>query len=68
MFIYATATRRTIMRFVEIFVISFIIGGLNYLITAPEFLNLFPVVLVPFVTAGIAGLLKALRERNETKI
>jgi len=64
MFIYATATRRTIMRFLEIFVI----GGLSYLAAAPEFLNLFPAALVPFVTAGIAGLLKALRERNETKI
>jgi hypothetical protein len=59
-FFYGSAVKRTIMRFLEIFIIS---GGVG-LLSSPEFQVLF--------SAGIIGIieavLKALREYQSSKV
>ena len=57
--IYNTATKRIVMRFVEIFVVTGVIG----LLSSQEFQALLPAAVVGIV----AAVLKALREWQDSK-
>ncbi len=57
--IYNTATKRIVMRFVEIFVVTGVIG----LLSSQEFQSLLPAAVVGIV----AAVLKALREWRDSK-
>lgn len=58
-FLYSTATRRTISRFVEIFVIAGVVG----LLSSPEFQSLLPAGVIGIV----AAILKGIREWQDNK-
>jgi len=58
--IYNTATKRVLMRFLEIFLISGAIG----LLESPDLINLVP----PILIGSIAAIIKLLREWKDKEL